>query len=495
MRARGESRLAGLACNRFWDVLGERDESTVISGGQDEVREEAGHYDPLLELAQPRLRVLAVRERDRQLGIAAAGSKRKREGTAEARVHVGDLVAALLLPEALDVGGALEPERLGHMGAVLDQVPVLDRHPLDRLAAPRLDHRPRDRVQAAPVEVAEDVDRELLALAALLDERLRLRVAEEEVELLTVLGAVDVLGAETLASLDEDRKCELVRQLVRQPARRRRDPVRLEELVREVLVVDALHDLGPWQQRLGAELTRVARAGEEHLVEVGEGHDEADVVRCDDLGELRQVARILDPREEGVVVGVVQRRSERAEVGGDRRRARASKRADDVDAPARAGEEGGRHAKPEDSVRPWTDRRSTSAPGPTRPRAGSTSTARGTPGSRSGRAFGAWPRRWACCPTGLRTRSGRRTSSSTTCASRCPFRTGSRPQSTVRTCSSTCTSTRPNGCSRSASACSGRAESCGWSSPTSAQSSTSTSASARSRTPSRRRPSSAGPIG
>ena len=43
---------------------------------------------------------------------------------------------------------------------------VLDRHALDRLAALRLDHRARDRVQAAAVEVAEDVDRELLARAA-----------------------------------------------------------------------------------------------------------------------------------------------------------------------------------------------------------------------------------------------------------------------------------------------------------------------------------------
>ena len=55
--------------------------------------------------------------------------------------------------------------------AVLDQLLVLDRHALDRLAALRLDHRPRDRVQAAALEVAEEVDRELLAAAALLHER------------------------------------------------------------------------------------------------------------------------------------------------------------------------------------------------------------------------------------------------------------------------------------------------------------------------------------
>ena len=66
---------------------------------------------------------------------------------------------------------------------MLDQLRVLDRHALDRFAALRLDHRPRDRVQAAAVEVAEDVDRELLALADLLHDRRDRRVAEEEVEL------------------------------------------------------------------------------------------------------------------------------------------------------------------------------------------------------------------------------------------------------------------------------------------------------------------------
>ena len=56
-------------------------------------------------------------------------------------------------------------------GAVLDQLTVLEREALDRLAALRLDHRARDRIEAAALDVAEDVDRELLAETSLLDHR------------------------------------------------------------------------------------------------------------------------------------------------------------------------------------------------------------------------------------------------------------------------------------------------------------------------------------
>ena len=165
--------------------------------------EEARHHDTLAEVAQPRLRPLAVGERDRQLGIAAACRGRQREAASEARVDVGDLVAPVRLTKALDVGRASQRQRLRDAAAELDQLVVLDRLPLDRLAALRLDHRARDRVQAAGLEIAEDVDRELLAEAELLDERIDRRVAQEELELGRIVRTVDVARAEPLPHLDE----------------------------------------------------------------------------------------------------------------------------------------------------------------------------------------------------------------------------------------------------------------------------------------------------
>ena len=67
------------------------------------------------------------------------------------------------------------------------------------------------------------------------------------------------------------------------------------------------------------------------------------VVLLDELRERRDVGRILDPRHEREVVRVPERGSERVEVGGDRRRARATEGRDDVDALPGAGEEDGCH--------------------------------------------------------------------------------------------------------------------------------------------------------
>src|SRR6185295_4890765 len=105
--------------------------------------------------------------------------------------------------EALDGGRPNNPERLAHVAAESDELVVRDRPPLDGLAALRLDHRPRDRIQAAPLEVAEDVQRELLACADLLDERFGRGASEEEIELLTILGTEDVARAETAPRLHE----------------------------------------------------------------------------------------------------------------------------------------------------------------------------------------------------------------------------------------------------------------------------------------------------
>src|SRR5215210_3066961 len=130
------------------------------------MREEPRHQDAVAELTEPRLGLLAVRELQRELRIGAARREGKREAATEAGIHVSDLMAAVGLTEALNVRRAPDRQRFRDCAAVLDQVPVLDRHALDRLAAFRLDHRSRDRVQAPALEVAEDVDRELVAAAA-----------------------------------------------------------------------------------------------------------------------------------------------------------------------------------------------------------------------------------------------------------------------------------------------------------------------------------------
>ncbi len=75
------------------------------------------------------------------------------------------------------------------------------------------------------------------------------------------------------------------------------------------------------------------------MVEVGQRHDQRDVVRGDERRERGDIDGIVDPRREGVLVGVVERRRERVHVDRERPRSGAAERRDDVDALARAGEE------------------------------------------------------------------------------------------------------------------------------------------------------------
>ena len=70
----------------------------------------------------------------------------------------------------------------------------------------------------------------------LLHHRLDRRVREEEGELGRVGGAVDVSRAEAFAHLHEQGKARVGRHVVRQPRARAREPVLLEEHVRDVLV-------------------------------------------------------------------------------------------------------------------------------------------------------------------------------------------------------------------------------------------------------------------
>jgi hypothetical protein len=118
--------------------------------------------------------------------------------------------------------------------------------------------------------------------------------------------------------------------------------VLLEEDVREVLVVRALHHLGRRQEDERAEL--VVALGEHELVGVGQRDDEVDVVLGDELGERRDVGRVGDGGHERVAVGRVERRRERVDVHGDGGRAGSAEGADDVHAPPDAGEEHRRHS-------------------------------------------------------------------------------------------------------------------------------------------------------
>ena len=118
----------------------------------------------------------------------------------------------------------------------------------------------------------------------------------------------------------------------------------LEEEVRLVLVAHRPADLGRRDEH-ERRRERVARLREEHLVEVGERDDQADVVLGDECRERGDVAGAVDARDERVVVGVVERGRERVGVGRDRRRAGAAEGRDDVHALPGAGEEDGGHGR------------------------------------------------------------------------------------------------------------------------------------------------------
>src|SRR5207244_941462 len=102
-------------------------------------------------------------------------------------------------------------------------------------------------------------------------ERLDRRVAEEEIELPPVLGTVDVARAVAVAGLDEQRVAGRLGHVAREPARRRRDAVLLEEVVRLVLVRRLDDDLGVREEQRRAEL--VTALCELNRVDVGQRDD------------------------------------------------------------------------------------------------------------------------------------------------------------------------------------------------------------------------------
>ena len=248
---------------------------------------------------------------------------------------------AVRLTEALDVCGADELQLLRDVARDVDQPLVANRHALDRLAPFRLDHRARDRIQTAAVEIAEDVDRELLAREADLHDRVDRRVAEEEPELRPVIRAIDVTGAEALPGLHEQRKRRVVGNGVRKPGRRRVDAAFLEKNVRQVLVPEPRDDLRVGQQEERAEL--VPRLGEHHVVEVGQRDDDADVVLLHEPAQRRQIVVVFDPGHKCPVLRGVQRGSQCVDVRGNGRGACAVECVDDVDTLSCAREEDGGH--------------------------------------------------------------------------------------------------------------------------------------------------------
>ena len=75
------------------------------------------------------------------------------------------------------------------------------------------------------------------------------------------------------------------------------------------------------------------------MIEVVERNDEPHVVLADESCERRHVARLRDPWNDRLPIGVVQRRRERISVGTERDGSGCPERLDDVDALARAGEQ------------------------------------------------------------------------------------------------------------------------------------------------------------
>ncbi len=157
----------------------------------------------------------------------------------------------------------------------------------------------------------------------------------------TILGAIDVPGAEPAAGFHEHRERDLRRQLFLEPGRGRGHAVRLEEPGCLVLVLAEADRLEPGQEHQRAEL--VPPRGKQPVVEIGERHHEARAVLGDESGERGDVARVADRRHDRTAIGGVQGRGELVQVGRDGRRSGAPERLDDVDALAGAGKEDDGH--------------------------------------------------------------------------------------------------------------------------------------------------------
>ncbi len=134
---------------------------------------------------------------------------------------------------------------------------------LDRLAPARLEHRARNRVQAAPAEVAEAVDRQLGAAHRALDHRRLGHVVDEEPRLRGVVGEVDRARAGAPPGLDHDGVVQRVEVLLGQHRRRGGQAEAAEQQVGLVLVIRRARDLRRGHERgqppVGAGHARASR--------------------------------------------------------------------------------------------------------------------------------------------------------------------------------------------------------------------------------------------
>ena len=211
----------------------------------------------------------------------AAGSRRR------AGVDVGDRQAAVGLPKALHVGEALDPGRLRDRRCDARWAPVLDQGPLIDSPPPWTGASSVGSRSGSGRPCRRNVDRELLAEAALLHERGDGRVAEEEVELLPVVGR-DRCGATPNPSRALTRSGWRASPgaIARAPscaARRsrapRRSPVRLQ------LVSHRSHTSASGSRSDGRSASRAREST--RMIQVVEGHDEPDVVLVDEAGSQR----------------------------------------------------------------------------------------------------------------------------------------------------------------------------------------------------------------
>ena len=284
----------------------------------------AGEGHPCRELADVRLDALAGSHPHDQLRVGPARRRsvhRRRERAAEACVDVVDPDPELGVAKDLDGAGTAHGQRLPHPPAELHQLGVRHDRPLDRLAAARLEHRPRDRVEAAPLHVAQQVDREVRAAEQALDHHRLVRVADEELHLLAVGRRVDGARARAAARLDDNGVA--ARVLPGEHGRRARQPVAEQQLMRLVLVERGSRHVGLRDER------REAGTGEDLDVQIGERHDRPDVVLAGDAFEERHVVGIVHRRRRHAHVGRVLRRGERVRVRRHDERV-AGERADDV---------------------------------------------------------------------------------------------------------------------------------------------------------------------
>jgi hypothetical protein len=259
--------------------------------------EEARERDATGVLAEARRERLAGGELHHAERKVAAGGQRQGEGAADARIDVGHLVPVGRLAEALDRAGAAQAEHLGDRAAHLHERGILEGGALDLLAALRLDHRARNRVEAAAVEVAQHVDRELRARAALLHHRGQGGVAEEEVELAAIGAAEDALRAAALAHLDEHGETQILRQRVGMERARRAEPLCGQEVRHHQLVDAATRRLAARQEGLAAELGQLRHEiGEQHEVPLGARQHHLAAVVAHRLQHVLGVARIARER-------------------------------------------------------------------------------------------------------------------------------------------------------------------------------------------------------